>query len=69
MEGRNNYGEQPKGARLAFGIFMVLFYIGVGILVMMDVFNFFGTVSRYIIGILLCLYGVFRGYRLYAGKP
>ncbi len=67
---RGNYDDRPqppKGARLAFGIFMILFYIGVGILFFLDIFNIDNTAVSYTIGILLCLYGVFRAYRLYKG--
>lgn len=59
--------QAPKGARLAFGIFMILFYIGVGILFFLNIFQIDSAAIRIIIGVLLCAYGVFRGYRLYKG--
>lgn len=65
----DNYSKnQPKGMRLAFGIFMVLVYVAVGILFIVDVFNIDNPTVSIIIGALLCVYGVFRGYRLYVGS-
>lgn len=63
---RNTRPQAPKGARIAFGILMICVYIGMGILFC---FNIFTNVSvfNYIVGGLLCLYGVYRGYRLYKG--
>ena len=61
---------QPKGARIAFGIIMVLIYLGVGLLFIfkVGVFDFFNSdIASYIVGGLLILYGIFRGYRLYKG--
>lgn len=68
MEGNyNNRPQAPKGARLVFGVFMVLIYIGVGILFFLDVFQIDNMTVNIIIGTLLCIYGVFRAYRLYKG--
>jgi len=67
MERNENNGAQPpKVARLAFGILMVLVYLGVGLLF---IFNFFGVTPAisYVIGGLLCAYGIWRGVRLYKG--
>lgn len=66
MKGYDN--GTPKGARLIFGIFMVLVYVGVGLLFIFDVFNIDNRVISYIVGGLLCVYGVWRGYRLYIGS-
>lgn len=65
--GDNGTG-MPKGARLAFGIFMVLFYIAVGLLFIFNVFSIFDTAVSCSIGGVLCAYGVWRGYRLYRGS-
>ena len=55
---------QSKNWKVLFGIFMVLIYLGMG--VMVAVFNAFGIdkVLSIIIGALFFLYGVFRGYRM-----
>jgi cytochrome c biogenesis protein CcdA len=55
--------------RLIFGIFMVIIYVGMGILLLI---NFFGwdtdwAWTRYIVGVVLIIYGFWRGYRQYAG--
>lgn len=57
--------------RLAYGIFMILIYIGMGVLC---IINFFGApetggwiLARYVVGVMLIIYGFWRGYRLYAG--
>ena len=61
-------GNAPKGIRLVFGIFMVLVYVGVGLLFIFDVFNIDNTAVSCVVGGLLILYGIFRGYRLYRGS-
>lgn len=68
---RNNNGDNtpmsPKPMRVLFGIFMVIIYLGVGLLFIFDVFNIDNKTISIIVGALLCLYGVWRGYRLYHG--
>lgn len=63
----NNRPVAPKGARLAFGIIMILVYVGVGLLFIFNVFDIVSSTVSYIIGGILCLYGIFRAYRLYRG--
>lgn len=64
----NNYnGNMPKGGRLIFGIFMVIVYVAVGLLFIFDVFNIDNTAISVTVGAVLCVYGVWRGYRLYKG--
>lgn len=65
QNGDNN--PVPKGMRLWFGIFMILIYLGVGLMFILDVFNIDNRLISSIVGILLCLYGVWRGIRLYKG--
>ena len=50
---------------------MVIIYIGMGVLCLI---NFFGapatdgwTIARYVVGVMLIIYGFWRGYRMYAG--
>ncbi len=57
-----------KGMRFVFGIIMVLVYVGVGVLFLCNVFDIINYTVSIIIGVLLCLYGIFRGYRLYKGE-
>ncbi len=63
----NNNSNAPKGMRLVFGIFMVLIYLGVGLMFIFDVFSIDNTAVSCVVGGLLILYGIFRAYRLYRG--
>ncbi|MBD5201217.1 MAG: hypothetical protein HDS85_04120 [Bacteroidales bacterium] len=53
--------------RLLFGIFMVLVYVGVGLLFIFDIFNIDNTAISATVGGILIVYGIWRGYRLYRG--
>lgn len=68
---RNHDPKTPAPMRLWFGIFMVIFYVGIGILLILvnQTFTIFTPVISIIVGALLCIYGVWRGYRLWKGKP
>lgn len=63
-----NRPEAPKGARLAFGIIMILVYLGMGLLFIFNVFDIISPVVSYIVGGLLIVYSIFRGYRLFVGS-
>ena len=63
----NNDPGAPKGARIAFGILMICVYIGVGLLFIFQVFGTINATVSYVIGGLLCAYGIWRGVRLYKG--
>ncbi|MDE5789877.1 MAG: hypothetical protein K2H96_01425 [Muribaculaceae bacterium] len=63
-----NRPEAPKGARLAFGILMIIVYMGMGLLFIFKVFDVINPVVSYVVGGLLIAYGVFRGYRLFVGS-
>lgn len=68
MKGNENNGQNlPKRGRLAFGIFMVIVYVAVGMLFIFDVFNIDNVAISATVGGILCAYGVWRGYRLYRG--
>ena len=63
--------RRPNAMRIAFGIFMILVYLGMGVLLMI---NFFGapdvaiwTICRWVVGVVLVIYGCWRAYRLIAG--
>ena len=59
-----------KTVRTIFGIFMICVYVGMGILFLT---GFFGWetgvwgVLRWVVGIVLIAYGIWRGYRQFAG--
>lgn len=63
----NNGQGGSRGARLAFGILMVCVYICVGFLFFFDIFKIDNQVVNYVVGGILCAYGVWRGIRLYKG--
>lgn len=68
MRGNENYRpEAPKGARVAFGILMILIYVGVGLLFIFNVFSIDSTALSCVIGGLLIAYGIWRAVRLYKG--
>ncbi len=55
--------------RLIFGIFMVIIYVGMGILLLINFFDWVGdwAWTRNVVGVVLIIYGFWRGYRQYAG--
>lgn len=55
--------------RAFFGVFMVFVYLGVAVLLFNNFFDWTYTFKwpRIALGVLLGLYGVFRGYRLFKG--
>ncbi len=69
MKGYDNDNRPmaPKGARLAFGILMIIIYVGVGLLFIFNVFDIINYAVSCVIGAILCVYGVWRAYRLYKG--
>ena len=68
MENNNqNKSSMNKGLRIGFGLFMVIVYVGMGYLFLKD---FFGINNQYIstpVGIVLIIYGIWRGFRMYKG--
>lgn len=59
----------PQAIRKVFGIFMIVVYVTMGILL---ITGYFGlkpefNVVRYGGGVLLILYGIWRGYRQFKG--
>lgn len=58
--------DTPKGARLVFGIFMILFYIAVGLLfILYRPALIYTDALSCVVGGILIAYGFFRAYRLY----
>lgn len=66
----NNEIKTPASMRLWFGIFMVIFYVGIGLLLILanKTFEIFTPTISIIVGALFCVYGVWRGYRLWKNK-
>lgn len=68
-EGRKVVPSPSRSVGIAFGIFMIIVYVGVGILLLINYFNWDSMAwARYVLGILLIVYGVFRGYRMFIGS-
>lgn len=60
----------PATMRLIFGVFMIIFYVAIGVLILTGtIFDFSGNWEwlRWTAGIILVLYGIWRGYRQFAG--
>lgn len=67
IDGRNDINNaQPKGFRIGFGIFMIIFYLGIGIVFLLNLFNIASGISI-AFGCVLIVYGIWRGYRLIRG--
>lgn len=67
VEKTDNGRRQVSGARIAFGIFMIIIYVGVGALCILDIFNFDNPPISMALGILLIVYGLWRAVRLFKG--
>jgi cytochrome c biogenesis protein CcdA len=69
MDNERNENKAAKAMRFWFGIFMVLFYVGIGILLIIanKTFVMFTSTTTIIVGVILTIYGIWRGYRLYKG--
>lgn len=52
---------------VTFGIFMVIIYVGMGVLLLINFFNWTNdwAWTRWVVGIALIVYGFFRAYRQY----
>lgn len=66
-------GGLPKSVKIILGSIMVLVYVGMGVLFFIDLFGWAKMtepwpVLNYIVGVILVLYGIYRGYRLYKGE-
>ena len=55
--------------RAIFGIFMIIIYVGMGVLLLINFFNWDGdwAWTRYVVGIVLIVYGFWRAYRQVKG--
>lgn len=68
--GRNGSANGGRVARNIFGVFMIIIYVGMGVLFLIDFFSWEGSGwgwLRWVAGIGLIVYGIWRGYRQFAG--
>lgn len=65
------YGASKTNSimRAIFGIFMVIIYVGMGVLLLINFFNWGGDWgwTRWIVGVVLIIYGFWRAYRQWRG--
>lgn len=69
-ENKPNGSGTPQTMRNIFGIFMIIVYVGVGVLFLVGFFApIYGswTWLRWVAGIILIIYGVWRAYRQFTG--
>ncbi len=71
-ERRDNTMKPTKAQNILgtiFGIVMIIIYVGMGVLLLINFFNWENdwAWTRYIVGIVLIIYGFWRGYRQYKG--
>lgn len=64
-EGREVVPTPHKAIAIGFGIFMIIVYVGMGVLLFMNFFQWDAQWAwiRYIVGVMLVIYGIFRAYR------
>lgn len=58
-----------RALRVFFGLFMVLVYLGMAVLMLINFFNWNTSLTwfRYLLAVVFMLYGVYRCYRQIAG--
>lgn len=62
-----NTNKTPISARWLFGILMILIYLGMGVLMLMNFFQWDSPAVYYSLGALFVVYGIYRGYRQFKG--
>lgn len=55
--------------RAVFGIIMIIVYVGMGVLLLINYFNWGGdwAWTRYVVGVMLIIYGIYRAWRQIKG--
>lgn len=69
---RQEEAEASKGnaiMRSIFGIIMIIIYVGMGVLLLINFFGWDGdwAWTRYLVGVVLVIYGFWRAYRQFKG--
>ena len=59
----------PAVMRNIFGIIMIIVYVGMGVLLLINYFGWEGgwAWTRYVVGVMLVIYGIWRAYRQVKG--
>lgn len=65
----NGAGKANSIMRGIFGLIMIIVYVGMGVLLLINFFGWGGdwAWTRYVVGIVLILYGIWRAYRQVKG--
>lgn len=69
-----NYGDYrdatPRTMKIVFGIFMILIYIGMGVLLLTGFFDAVITYSwiRIVLAVAFIIYGIWRAYRQFSNR-
>lgn len=70
-DGRNGANGYKANSvmRAIFGIIMIIVYVGMGVLLLINYFGWDGdwAWTRYVVGVMLVIYGVWRAYRQVKG--
>lgn len=69
---RREYESANKGNAIMksiFGIIMIVVYVGMGVLLLINFFGMDGdwAWTRYVVGVVLIIYGIWRAYRQVKG--
>lgn len=61
--------KSNKVMRAIFGIIMIIVYVGMGVLLLINFFGWDGdwAWTRYVVGVVLVIYGIWRAYRQVKG--
>ena len=70
LEENDGRGVKPNQVMSTiFGIIMIIIYVGMGVLLLINFFNWNSdwAWTRYIVGVVLVIYGLWRAYRQVIG--
>lgn len=68
-EAQSGENKSNKVMRAIFGIIMIIVYVGMGVLLLINFFGWDGdwAWTRYVVGVMLVIYGLWRAYRQVKG--
>ena len=68
-DNENRPTVKNKAMQTLFALIMIVVYVGVGILLLLNMFRWNESldVVRWIVGVCLIIYGIFRAFRYYKG--
>lgn len=68
-DNKQSVSNPNRAMRAVFAVIMIIVYIGVGVLLLINFFGWTESIAwiRWIIGMVLIIYGAFRAYRYFKG--